>query len=166
MGCRKLKSLSTRDVVVEFHLQKTATYCGGARPSDEMLAELSIPKPLADYQFYIKAGDVNDPDVPALFSSFTDDAGLAYVPLKPGKYLVVFEDKQDWTQYNAWKKMYSESSSNHSPIDTTCLLQWIKQPEFVFEVVADSACKVEFTKVQKCFWNEVPCLDYTGSIPP
>jgi hypothetical protein len=166
MACSWNGVFASREVVVEFRLKQTAAYCGGARPSDEMLAELAMPKPLANVQFYVKSGSINDPNAPALISSFSDHEGVAFVPLKPGKYLVVFEDKQDWTQYNQWKKQFENSTDAHSPVDTLCLRKWIQEPEAVFEVRVDSALVVEIIQKQKCFWNAVPCLEYVGSIPP
>ncbi len=165
-SCASTFKSSKKEALVEFHISKKGVYCGGARPSDQMLLELEKTSPLASTQFYIKAGTVNDPSAPAVCSSITDEEGLAFVNLKPGDYLLVFDDKQDWTQYARWKEEYAKAKPPYGEIDTLCLRRWMQTPELVFHVEADSSHIVEIVRPDKCFWNNIPCIEYTGSIPP
>jgi hypothetical protein len=165
-GCNRLGFSSRKEIVVEVRLHETGVYCGGARPPQEMLDELQQLKPLTNFQFYIKEGRENDPNAPAVVSGITDDAGIAYISLRPGAYVLVFGDRQDWAQYNSWKAEHARANDPWGAIDTMCLMQWIKTPEKTFAVYPDSASVVEVIKAQKCFWNNIPCLEYTGSIPP
>jgi hypothetical protein len=166
LSCTSSVKAAKKEVLVEFRLMKKGVYCGGARPSDQMLLDLEKMTPLTSTQFYIKSGHINDPSAPAIYSSITDEEGLAFVQLKPGNYLLVFEDKQDWSQFNSWKDSFAVAQESFSAIDTMCLRQWIQIPEAVFQVHADSTPVIELVRPDKCFWNNIPCIEYTGSIPP
>jgi hypothetical protein len=165
-GCRLRKPNKNSETLIEFKLSRRGVYCGGARPSEEMLAQLEELVPLENFQFFIKEGTTNNPDEAAIFSSITDDEGLAFVNLKPGTYLLIFEDKLDWTQYNHWKLEFAQAQESFGAMDTLCLREWIKQPEAVFTVVRDSSNMVEVVRWEKCFWNNIPCVEYRGSLPP
>jgi hypothetical protein len=165
-SCSALKRDSKREVLTEFRLTVKGAYCGGARPSDEMLAQLTAPKALGDVQFYIKPGHINDPDIAALASSITDADGLAFVNLCPGEYVLIFEDKLDWTVYNERKQQYAQPEHPFGAIDTVCLNQWIRQPEMQFTVRPSTNSIILIERQEKCFWNNIPCLEYLGSLPP
>jgi hypothetical protein len=165
-SCASTQRFAKKEVLVEFRLMKKGGYCGGARPSDQMLLDIEKNSPLASTQFYIKAGHTNDPSAPAIYSSITDEEGLAFVNLKAGDYLLVFDEKQDWSQYMRWKEEFATAKPPYGAMDTLCLRNWIQTPEAVFQVHADSSHVVEIVRTDKCFWNNIPCLEYLGSIPP
>lgn len=165
-SCASIFNTSKKEALVEFHIMKKGVYCGGARPSEQMLMELEKTVPLGSIQFYIKTGTVNDPSAPAICSSITDEEGLAFVNLKPGDYLLVFEDKQDWSQYTRWKEEFAIAKHPYGAMDTLCLRNWIQTPEVVFHVHVDSTHRIEIVRPDKCFWNNIPCIEYIGSIPP
>jgi hypothetical protein len=67
----------------------TYSYCGGARPSDEMLAELNRPKPMAEKKLFVKAGNSNSKNEAIIKSFNTDAYGRFNIELPKGTYCII-----------------------------------------------------------------------------
>jgi hypothetical protein len=73
-------------------------------------------------------------------------------------------DKKDSILYKRIFTNYSKGSSYQTPVDTACLKQWLKQPDFSF-TVKDKEIKVSHNYNHPCPWNSVPCSNYAGPLP-
>lgn len=146
---------------------KTTQYCGGARPTDEMLASMQTPKRLSDQLCFIRKGDKNAVSNSPVASATTNSDGQINIALEPGTYCLIFPNKVDSAAYKMYLSKFGEATANYSALDKKCLDEWFQKPELVFTIVdASVAFKTEFTIHQACSWNTVPCVDYKGPFPP
>ena len=60
---------------VSILVTSTQSYCGGARPTDEMMQELNTPKPLPEKKLYIRKGKENSLKEPIIKEVVTNAAG-------------------------------------------------------------------------------------------
>jgi hypothetical protein len=141
----------------------TASYCGGARPSDEILAQAATPQPIPKKKIYIKKGDINSFDSNVLLVLTTDDKGNFHAKLAPGKYLVVDSTKKDLTYYNMLLKTYKNQTVSYEPIDTLCLKEWYMKPNGVFEVLGSEVKDISVNFHTPCY--PIPCAMFRGPFP-
>lgn len=165
-GCGSNQSVSkgkgpTTEVQVQ--ITKTSSYCGGARPSDEMVKDLETPKPASEVRFFIGSGGVNQ-GKEFVLEGKTDKHGHAVVKLPAGQYYLVFEDKTLDSKNNLLKT-YGNETRHYSAIDKSCLEDWFKQPESSFSVERRPLV-IEVNQHIPCSWQAVPCADYHGPLPP
>ena len=146
---------------------KTSQYCGGARPSDEMLQEFQTPKPLSGQLCFIRKSETNKISSTPVASATSDNQGKINIALAPGTYCLVLPNKVDSAAYKMFLTKFGEDTGNYSAIDKKCLDQWFQKPELVFTVTdAKQPTATEFTIHQPCSWNTIPCTDYRGPFPP
>ena len=142
-------------------LTETNDYCGGARPSDEILTQLGTPRPLANKKIYIKKGEVNTFDNKVILVLTSDSKGNFHAKLRPGKYLVVDSTKKDPAYYNQLLKTYKNQTANYLAIDSLCLKEWYVKPTGVFEVSATEKKSITVNFHKACS-EAIPCTRYTG----
>ncbi|MFM9984312.1 MAG: hypothetical protein ACKVOK_03720 [Flavobacteriales bacterium] len=146
---------------------QTSQYCGGARPSDEMLQEFQTPKPLSGQLCFIRKSETNKISSTPVASATTDNLGKINIALAPGTYCLVLPNKVDSAAYKMYLTKFGEATPNYSAIDKKCLDQWFKKPELVFTVTdAKQPTTAEFTIHHPCSWHTIPCADYSGPLPP
>jgi hypothetical protein len=155
---KKLKKISVSGTVTS-----TSNYCGGARPSDEMIAQLATPRPKPNAKIYIKSGEVNSFESKVIRVLKTDANGNFHTKLLPGKYLIVDSTKMDMTYYNMLLKTYKTQTAHYEAIDTICLKEWYMKPNLVFEVAGTEVKGVKVNFHKTC--HDVPCAQFTGPYP-
>lgn len=155
---KKAKKVSVSGTVTQ-----TRNYCGGARPSDEIINQLRTPRPVSGKKIYIKKGEVNSPDSKVILTLRTDANGNFKAKLRPGKYLVVDSLKKDMTHYNMLLKTYKNQTASYEPIDTTCLKEWFATPAGTFEVIQTGAKDININFLITC--RDVPCAGFRGPYP-
>jgi len=144
------KNSSAQTQIVEMRLTYKEPYCGGARPTPEILEELAKPRPYAG-KTLIFVNQKNKVD-----SVKTDNEGTFSYQVKPGKYRV----------YEAWR-FYRKTpdGTNHSNYDKECLKkEWSKA---LYEIVVDgkNIKKTELCSISvQCPWNQ-PCMK-ESAMPP
>jgi hypothetical protein len=153
---KQCKRVPVSGVVTE-----TRSYCGGARPSDEMLAELATPKPAVNKVIYIKMGEENSFDSKVILRLTTDEHGKFHAKLRPGKYLVVDSAKADTCYYNRLLTTYKDRTTNYEPIDVSCLKEWYLKPDGVFEVAEKGSGDIHINFQINCP-EYLPCARYRG----
>lgn len=141
----------------------TSSYCGGARPSDEILADVATPRPIPNKKIYIKKGESNSFDSKAIIVLTSDAKGNFHAKLAPGKYLVVDSTKNDMTYYNMLLKTYKDQTVNYEAIDTLCLKEWYTKPNCVFEVIDKEVKDINVNFHRTC--NDIPCALFRGPLP-
>ncbi len=142
--------LPAQKKAVTLELNYYEPYCGGARPTDEVLAEAQKPKPYAGRKVILiaKSGKVD--------TLTTDAKGKVKVKLKKGEYSLM----EPWRYY---KKSFNGAPLEH--FDKECLkTEWIKTIALIS--VGSKKTKISFTSdlYNYCEWN-IPCL-LEAFVPP
>lgn len=161
-------SFLCREKKVEINGQITSTrsHCGGMRPTEEMEKELRTPKPLSGKTIYFREGKENDWKKPIVATATSDHAGNFSVKLKPGIYCIVDESKKDDKYYNELLKTYTIGTENYDPIDKSCLDELMLRGDKIIEVKKEGNIEFMINYHQNCSYNNIPCANYTGPLPP
>lgn len=151
---------------VEISITRTSAYCGGARPTPEMIAELQTPKPFPAKNLYLKKGERNTFTTKIIRAITSDNSGKVHLLLPPGKYFIVDELKKDTSYYNLLKRQYSSPTDQYSAIDMLCLKKWYEQPDLIFEIKSgDEVINLIVNFHKNCSWKEIPCIEFKGPLP-
>jgi len=153
-------------VKVSGTVQITGTYCGGAYPGEQAIQEMKRPKPLPSKKLYLKAGRKNDFSKAVILAFISDSVGRFSISLAPGDYCIVDEVKKNKSNYDSILKKCAKGSSENSSVDKKCLLTWFLTPDAVFTVGKEDLSNVGVMFYDKCSWEKVPCINYTGPLPP
>lgn len=164
--CKKDK----KTFMIQGQLTTTESWCGGMRPTPEIEKNLRIPKALPNTKIYIRKGTVNDPKSKIIQTVTSDANGNFSVKLPAGKYVIVDEKKKDRKYAEELLKKFEKETQNYSAIDKNCLEEWLKTPDFTFEIDANGTLKnMDTLKVNyhlPCSFRSVPCVQYRGPMPP
>lgn len=151
-------------IPVSIKITRTASYCGGAAPPPDLIEQLSTPASLADKVIYLRKGKTNHTGRKTIELK-SDANGDISITLKPGFYAVVDETKKDRAYYNTLRKRFSKPVENYGNFDIACLNKWLQTPQQVIEVMPEKTVfYVNFPL--PCQWNAIPCVQYTGPMPP
>ncbi|WOK06903.1 hypothetical protein [Imperialibacter roseus] len=164
-GCKRPAAKQSNAVVVTGTVFETQSYCGGAAPSEDRLAQMKIPKPLAGKVIYIKSGKANDPEAPVVAEVTADERGEFSVNLEPGFYVMVDEKRVDKASYNYMMSNFAEKTENYTAVDKACLDKWVAEANLVFEVSAEANEPLSVTFHKPCSWNSFPCVTFIGERP-
>ena len=157
----KLKKIKVSGTVTQ-----TSSYCGGARPSNEMLASLTEPKPFAHKKLFIKRGKTNDMSKAAVAEVTTDSLGNFSIALPMGDYCIVDEMKSSKKNYDDILAKYGKETQYYSAVDAACLKEWFSKPDAVFTVGKEQVKNISVSYHHPCSWNGIPCVQYHGPLPP
>ncbi len=163
-SANKIKAGGVVPVIVQ--VTTTSSYCGGARPPEELETELATPKPYPAIEIFVRQGETNDLNNPILLSGVSDEFGKIRFDLPPGKYSLVTRDKSDKSKFEELLKTYSLESEQWSSIDRTCLTEWLNTPDLVMNVEPGGIQESSINIHIPCFWGAVPCANYKGPFPP
>ncbi len=87
--------------VLEITVSYTEPYCGGAPPTDEIIAKSKIEKSLASETLFISKSDPTDENI---LKFETDSDGIIKAELKEGHYFVFFPNKVNVKHANSISK--------------------------------------------------------------
>jgi hypothetical protein len=148
-------------VTVKGKLMQTNSYCGGAKPSEEMLEQIQKPVPYANKVFYVRKGKVNSTKAEVIASFTTDVNGEFSFMITPGTYSIIQEK-----QLKALKSSDLQSK-DHQVVDAKCMKEWWTKPYYVLEVKTESITIPEWSIHHPCFVKgDIPCMSYDGPMPP
>lgn len=170
MSCKNVTKSTDKgnpsfDVVI--HLTQTSSYCGGAAPPQEMLDALATPQALSGKEVFLRKGMINNPeDTAFLLQKISDEKGDVHFQIQEGNYYLVFANKKDHTHTDELLEKYKSPIGDYSSIDKACLKKWLENPELIIPVGIDLSREYTLNVHTPCFWNEIPCIDYTGPMPP
>ena len=155
-------------VKVSGTVTQTFSYCGGARPSNEMLAKLAEPNPFSNKVLVILKGNKNDFTCNSRWNLAinSDSIGNFSAVLEPGEYCIVDEFKSNQTNYDDILKKYATESTNYSAVDPKCLKDWFSTPDAVFTVTKSGVKDLSIVYHHPCSWRSIPCVNYHGPLPP
>jgi hypothetical protein len=171
MACSTSKEVeSSENQVEEFDVvintTTTQVYCGGAKPTEEILEELRTPKSAPNVKIYLRKGSINDIKKEIDYQLMSNDSGVVKTSLPAGTYSIVFENKKDQGAYDELLDKYGTETSYQTAIDTSCLKTFFAQPNGVLVVEENNESKITVNRVMKCQWTRIPCSNYKGDLPP
>ncbi len=152
-----------KTVTVSGNVTQTNSYCGGARPSDEILNQAATPRPFPNKKFHVIKGEINTVGR-EIFLSFTSDSiGDFSFKVAPSTYSIILDEQ---AQAPDTKKYESEVVK----VDEACFKEWWAKPYYLLEVPAASQTTtikgLNFNFHHKCFIKyDIPCLQYDGPLP-
>jgi hypothetical protein len=136
--------------IVKGVVNQTSSYCGGARPPDDLLEELAKPKPLTNYKLYIKKNTPSIIDAIIMDSIITDQNGRFTLKMPKGNYIFVDSIYKDREHYN---------------LDTNCLLNRFNTPLLDFKITRKNQLLKPIRIHRNCDYNKIPCVNYKGALP-
>ena len=159
---RHPKQNLTKQHLVSGKLEQISRYCGGAQPSQQMLDNFKIPKPLKEYTLYLKQGTANDPNASAIDSTTTNDKGEFNFTLPSGEYVIISKTQFSLVNLNAiTDQKYIEI------YDQKCLEDWFSKGLIQFTVIDRAINDLNLIRNKKCdIPDGIPCLKYTGPLRP
>ena len=163
----KIKSETTsmeKKVAVSGAVTQSFPYCGGARPTKEIMEQLSIASPYSGKKFHVIKGEINTTSHEILLSFTSDSAGNFSFGIVPGTYAIILDEQ---VQAPDAKKYISQFVK----MDEACFKDWWTKPYYLLEVPATttntSIKGLNFEFHHRCFINyDIPCLQYDGPLPP
>lgn len=163
----KAKKSNTPTILIKGKITYTESWCGGARPTEEMEREFATPKPYAYYHLYLRK-DTNNIKLPIYMHIVTDSLGYFSIKLPAGKYTVVDDRKKDEATYKSTLEKYKKETSYTGAIDKACYTNYVSEPDFIINVErkSTSIIQVEYNYHKGCNWSGAPCVEYRGPYPP
>lgn len=135
------------------------SYCGGARPTQRTLDDLSQPKPFADKIFYIKEGNINTKEGKVITSFTTKGDGSFSFQLPKGIYSIVVAEQLQSINV-------TDFQNKNLNVDQQCLQKWWKKPYHILEVKNQNISDLYFLFKHQCrIPYDIPCLTYIGPLP-
>ncbi len=142
-------------------VMQTSHYCGGAKPSEEMLKSFETPGPYISKVLYLKAGKTNSNNERVIVKFTSDSLGRFSFQIKPGTYCILQEE-----QVKTFSQKDYVSSSTFA-YDLACIKAWWKKPLKVITVKDSPVKNLRFDFTKACFiQSDMPCITYTGPMPP
>ena len=140
----------------------TRSFCGGARPTDEMLEKFNTPQPLAGKKLYIRSGAVNNLKKRIIQTIVSDSTGHFTVYLPAGTYCLIQEPQIKKLNVEPYRK----SQSQFITLDEACLKRWWSECLLTFTVGSSGRNDLKINFNAPCFTDGTPCLEYNGPMPP
>jgi hypothetical protein len=128
-------------------VESTSSYCGGAQPSDDLLAGLATPQPYPGYRLLARLGQENSADAPIVAETVTDDQGRFLFDLEPGWWCFIGENK---------RTPPANLDASWGAADPTCVDTWFRTCESALLLGHDPAQGLIIQIHQDC--RENPCL--------
>lgn len=160
----------TRTGVLHLHVTYTAAYCGGADPGPEGMPR---PEPWRGPMYLRQATPdssgrmaLNELTRPILDTVRTDHTGHGYLTLPTGHYLLLDQDHVDDRRHQQLLKDHARPTMHSAPIDTTCLRRWLVGPFGAITITGGDTTLVDLPLFDNCPWNDTPCVNYLGPLPP
>jgi hypothetical protein len=154
-------SSKQQQYTVSGSITQTHSYCGGARPSPEMIALLNTPKAWAGKTLYIRSGAENSTKSKVLREIVADSAGHFSTSLPSGIYCII--EKEQVKHLNT--EEFRKKKTANLMLDENCLKQWWTKCYMSFEVKDADKTDLNINFHIPCFTNGVPCMKYTGPLP-
>jgi len=151
--------------IVKGAVNQTNSYCGGARPPDDLLEELAKPKPLTNYKLYIKKNTPSIIDAIIMDSIITDQNGRFTLKMPKGNYIFVDSIYKDREHYNQMVRLILNDNENYSNLDTNCLLNRFNTPLLDFKITRKNQLLKPIRIHRSCDYNKIPCVNYKGALP-
>lgn len=144
---------------------QSSSYCGGARPTDEILNNITAPRPMVGTTYYVRKGTTNDVTQKIVMTFSTGTDGSFSFKLPPGEYIIIEANRLDSTYVKSIAKKYEKPTASYTEAKKECLHEWLKGGLFQFKIVDAPVSNIEWNINHSC-WTDDPCVHYTGPYPP
>lgn len=142
-------------------ITQTSSYCGGARPSNEMLEEYAHPKAYRGKTLYVRKGAFNDVKQNIVLKFTADSLGKFTFTLPVGTYCIL---QAEQVKALDLKKLPDQQGVTK---DVACLKTWWKTPLQVLTIKDKNVSGLDFNFHHPCFVSgDIPCMNYNGPMPP
>ena len=146
--------------LISGHVSQSSSYCGGARPTQEMLDKIAIPVAYPNKKFYIRKGKTNSLNLKFLKTFNSDKDGNYTIRLPKGIYSIILEEQLKEINIGDY-------TTTNQQVDTNCINEWWSKPYYLLEVNNKNIDHLDFDFHHRCFvTNDIPCLNYVGPMPP
>lgn len=152
--------VAVKKVIVSGTISQASSYCGGARPTDEILASAQKSRPFPNKKFHIIKEETNTINHNIILSFTSDSAGNFSFSLPAGTYYFLLDEQ-------AAAPDLKKYTSQNVKADETCFKDWWAKPYYMLEVGNANIKGLNFEFHHRCFINyDIPCLQYGGPMPP
>ena len=165
MSCKSSKTISNNTIkekktfTISGKVDQLHSYCGGARPTQEILDEFSQPKPYPDKIFYVKEGNTNNIDGKVIASFTTKQDGSFSFQLPKGTYSIIVAEQLHPIQGK-------DFANKDLKVDEICLQKWWKTPYKILDVKDQNISDLYFLFKHRCFIPyDIPCILFIGEVP-
>jgi hypothetical protein len=138
-------------------IMETRSYCGGAVPSAELLAQCNTPMGVAYGKLYVKKGNSNKEKSAVMDSIVADKSGKFIINLPAGTYCLV----EDWKS----QKFTLPDNTEIQTVDSTCYRNRYNTCDYQLTVADKNIDSVKVVFHRNCAWSQ-PCINYHGPLPP
>ncbi len=139
------KSRKTDKVPVShFYFEKIEQYCGGAAPSQEMMDEISLPRPMTQTTFYFYPSDAYGQTEPFILT--TDDKGKASARIPAGQYSIHLHSPE-----SALKELEKYKDMD---VNEDCLREFLQMSKFDIPISFEEDREIQIPIMLDCN----PCL--------
>jgi hypothetical protein len=136
---------SMKKYTVTGKIEQTAKYCGGAKPTQEVLEGYKQPKPLTEFKLYVKINDLNHQKSAPIDSTITDENGIYSFNLPKGNYIIVSELQLNQTNFESkLAKMQLKIT------DQDALNNYFKKGMTTFTISQDTIINLDVLIQKKC----------------
>jgi hypothetical protein len=106
MSCHNQKSASNSNLspdqfMVTGKVEQKLTYCGGAKPTQDIIDNLKSPKALKNFKLYIKKDELNHQNALPIDSTVTNEQGHFKISLPQGNYIFLSELQLSQAKFEA-----------------------------------------------------------------
>ncbi len=141
---------------------RTDSYCSGAAPPPELVAELAKEKPFPNKKLYVRQGNVNIPSKPMIREFESDNAGNFQISLSSGVYCIIDEIKKDELNLSE----FTSSRSLFKVRSEQCLRDLWQTCDKILEVGNSDIKDFSIRFDNKCPWDIYSsCGTYMGPLP-
>lgn len=153
------KSKENNFVTITGKVDQIFNYCGGARPTKELLENFAKPRPFPDKTFYIKEGTTNTEKAKVITSFTTKADGSFSFQLPKGIYSIIVAEQLHPISAK-------DLENKNQKVDEQCLQKWWKTPYSVLEVKDLNNSPLYFLFEHQCrIKQDIPCITYIGPLP-
>lgn len=146
------ESKAARRVTISGTVYEIHQYCGGANPSEEILEAVRRPRPLANYELYVRAGSANALASLVVLKFSSDANGNFQIELPQGEYCVIEAGKKDalktpdFTEENRKLAKTDPTAIPYSLTSPKCLTEWWQTCDKALRVGKENqtGVKIEF----------------------
>ena len=150
----KGESNAARRVTISGTVYEIHQYCGGANPSEEILEAVRRPRPLANYELYVRAGPANALASPVVLKFSSDANGNFQIALPEGDYCIIEASKKvalkvpDFTEENRKLAKTDPTAIPYSLTSPKCLTEWWQTCDKALRVGKENqtGVKIEFQR--------------------
>ena len=149
------KKKNKKKFLVTGSIMQTASYCGGAQPTQEMIKKLRTPSGIPFGKLFVKKTLVNEEGARIIDTIRADANGNFSITLPAGNYCLV----EEWKS----KPFKLPLNSKMQTVDAACYRKLYNTCDYQLNITEDMP-DLKFNFHRPCYFN-LPCISYKGPMP-